>query len=54
MLVADSFLITSFEIYGKHIVYSDGRTWYPEACSSLGLQRFLHSHRYRKVSSKGL
>jgi putative transposase len=43
MLVAESFLRTLIKIYGKHIVYSDGGTWYPEACSSLGLRHLLHS-----------
>ena len=31
------------KLYGKHIVYSDGGTWYPEACNSLGLTHILHS-----------
>ena len=43
MLVAESFLRTLIKIYGKHIVYSDEGTWYPEACSSLGLRHLLHS-----------
>jgi putative transposase len=30
-------------MYGKHIVYSDGGTWYPEACVSLNLKHRLHS-----------
>jgi putative transposase len=28
---------------GKHVVYSDGGTWYPEACERLGLEHRLHS-----------
>ena len=43
MLVGESFLKSLIEIYGRHIVYSDGGTWYPEACSSLGLEHRLHS-----------
>jgi transposase-like protein len=39
MIVAESSLRSLVKIYGKHIVYSDGRTWYPEACISLGLTR---------------
>src|SRR5574342_1158485 len=31
------------EKYGKHNVYSDGGTWYPEACNVLRLKHFLHS-----------
>ena len=43
MLVAESFLRTLIKIYGKHTVYSDGGSWYPEACSYLGLKHLLHS-----------
>src|SRR6188472_3683217 len=30
MIVAESFLRSLIKIYGKHTVYSDGGTWYPE------------------------
>ena len=43
MIIAESFLRSLIKIYGKHTVYSDGRTWYPEACISVGLQHRLHS-----------
>jgi putative transposase len=43
MIVAESFLTSLIKIYGKHIVYSDGGSWYPEACLSLGLEHKLHS-----------
>ncbi|MFL6326305.1 MAG: DDE-type integrase/transposase/recombinase [Nitrososphaeraceae archaeon] len=43
MLVAEAFLKSLVKLYGKHIVYSDGGTWYPEACISLGLTHILHS-----------
>jgi putative transposase len=43
MLIVEAFLKSLIEIYDKHIVYSDGGTWYPEACSSLGLEHRLHS-----------
>lgn len=42
MLVAESFLRSLIKIYGKHTVYSDGGSWYPEACSYLGLKH-LHT-----------
>ena len=29
--------------YGKHTVYTDGGTWYDEACNMLGLKHYLHS-----------
>jgi putative transposase len=43
MLVAESFLRTLIKVYGKHTVYSDGGSWYPEACSYLGLKHLLHT-----------
>ena len=43
MIVAELFLRSLIKSYGKHTVYSDGGTWYPEACTSLGLQHRLHS-----------
>ena len=41
MIVAESFLRTLIMIYGKQIVYSDGGTWYPEECISLGPEHSL-------------
>ena len=29
--------------YGKHTVYTDGGTWYDEACNVIGLKHYLHS-----------
>jgi len=43
MIVAELFLKSLVERYGKHVVYSDGGTWYPEACAALGLEHRLHS-----------
>lgn len=43
MIIAESFLRSLIKIYGIHTVYSDGGTWYPEACVSLGLEHRLHS-----------
>jgi putative transposase len=44
MLVAESFLRSLIKVYGKHTVYSDGGTWYLEACSYyLGIKHLLHS-----------
>ena len=49
MLVAESFLRSLVKVYGKHTVYSDGGTWYPEACISLGLKHRLHSSYEKSV-----
>ena len=43
ILVAQLFIRSLVERYGKHVVYSDGGTWYPEACRALGLEHRLHS-----------
>ena len=43
MLVAESFLRSLIKNYVKHTVYSDGRTWYPEAYSYLNLKHRLYS-----------
>ncbi len=43
MLVAEKFLRSLVEKYGKHTVYTDDGTWYPEACKMLGLKHNLHS-----------
>ena len=43
MLVAEKFIRSLVESYGKHTVYTDGGTWYPEACNVLRLKHYLHS-----------
>ncbi len=43
MLVAEHFIGSLIAKYGKHHVYTDGGTWYPEACNVLGLKHYLHS-----------
>ena len=43
MFVAENFIRSLVEKYGKHIVYTDGGTWYPQACNFLGLKHHLHS-----------
>ena len=39
------------ENYEKHTVYTDGGTWYPEACNVLKLKHYLHSP-FQKVDGK--
>ncbi|HSF49771.1 MAG TPA: DDE-type integrase/transposase/recombinase [Nitrososphaeraceae archaeon] len=43
MLVAKKFIRSLVSNYGKHIVYTDGGTWYDEACEVIGLKHYLHS-----------
>jgi putative transposase len=54
MLVVESFLRSLIQLYGKHIVYSDGGTWYPEACSSLRLKHILHSPFEKSVIERAM
>ena len=44
MLVTEKFITSLVSNYGKHIVYTDGGTWYDdEACKILRLKHYLHS-----------
>ena len=43
MLVAEKFISSLVEKYGRHPVYTDGGTWYHEACNVLKLKHYLHS-----------
>ena len=42
MLVAENFIRSLVDRYGRHTVYTDGGTWYPEACKILKLKHYLH------------
>ena len=43
MFVAENFIRSLVSKYGKHTVYTDGSTWYPQACNFLYLKHRLHS-----------
>ena len=43
MLVAEKFIRSLVEKYGRHTVYTDGGTWYEQACNVIGLKHHLHS-----------
>ena len=43
MLVAEKFIRSLVEKYGRHTVCTDGGTWYDEACNIIGLKHYLHS-----------
>jgi putative transposase len=49
ILAAESFLRSLVNLYGKHIVYSDGGTRYPEACISIGLKHRLHASYQKSI-----
>ena len=44
MLVAEKFIRSLVEKYGKHTVYTMmGVTWYEQACNIIGLKHYLYS-----------
>jgi putative transposase len=43
MFVAENFIRSLISKYGRHTVYTDGGTWYPQACRFLHLKHYLHS-----------
>ena len=43
MLVAERFIASLINKYGKHPVSTDGGTWYPKACQFLKLKHHTHS-----------
>ena len=52
MYILSSFLEFLLKKYGIHIVYSDGGTWYPEACKVLGLKHYLHSSLEKSLMAR--
>ena len=52
MLVAEKFIRSLVDKYGKHTVYTDGGTWYPEACNVLGLKHYLHSSIEKSIMER--
>jgi putative transposase len=54
MFVAESFLRSLIKLYGRHMVYSDGGTWYPEACNSLRLKHILHSPFEKSIIERSM
>ena len=43
IIVAEKFIGSLVLIYGRHIIYTDGGTWYDKACNVIGLKHYLHS-----------
>jgi putative transposase len=43
MFVAENFIRSLVSSYGRHTVYTDGGTWYPQACNFLHIKHRLHS-----------
>jgi hypothetical protein len=49
MLIAEAFLRSLIQLYGKHVVYSDGGTWYPEAYALHWVWNIDFIHRMKRV-----
>jgi putative transposase len=49
MIIAEKFISFLIEKYGEHMVYTDGGTWYDEACNVLRLKHYLHSSLEKKL-----
>jgi putative transposase len=49
MIIAEKFIRSLVEKYGKYTVYSDGATWYNEACNLLRLKHYLHSSGEKSI-----
>jgi len=43
MLVAEKFIRSLVSKYGKRTVYTDGGTWYDQACNVIGVKHYLHT-----------
>jgi putative transposase len=43
IIIAEKFIRSLVEKYGRHIVYADGGTWCLQACNVLHLKHRLHS-----------
>ncbi|MDR4512918.1 MAG: DDE-type integrase/transposase/recombinase [Nitrososphaeraceae archaeon] len=52
MLVAEKFIRSLVSRYGKHTIYTDGGTWYDEACNIIGLKHYLHSSIEKSLMEK--
>src|ERR1044072_6144869 len=52
MLLAEKFIRSIDEKYGKHTVYTDGGTWYDEACNVIGLKHCLHSSSEKNLMER--
>ncbi|HJS63875.1 MAG TPA: hypothetical protein VJ767_03345 [Nitrososphaeraceae archaeon] len=42
-MLVEKFIRSLVSNYGKHIVYTDGGTWYDGACKVIGFKHYLHS-----------
>ncbi|MGZ5489831.1 MAG: hypothetical protein ACXW2E_05855 [Nitrososphaeraceae archaeon] len=48
MIVSEKFIRFLVSKYGRHPVYTDGGTWYDEACNILKLKQ-IYIHHFKKT-----
>jgi len=53
-VTAETFLRQLIRQYGRHPLYTDEATWYPEACRSLGLEHRLFNDEYRSLIKRAI
>jgi len=53
-MTAEAFLRRLVTRYGRHRVYTDGGTWYPEACEALGLEHRPLDPVYRNLVERAV
>ena len=51
-IVAEKFIRSLVEKYGKHTVYIDGGTWQDETCNILRLKHYLHSPLEKSLTER--
>ena len=49
ILIAERFIASLINKYGKHPVSTDGGTWYPQACKFLKLKHHTHSPSEKSI-----
>jgi putative transposase len=49
MLIAERFIASLIDKYGKHPISTDGGTWYPQACQFLKLDHHIHSFYEKSI-----
>jgi putative transposase len=54
MFVAERFLSSLVQEYGKHPVSTDGGTWYPQACKYLKLRHHIHSAYEKSIIERSI
>ena len=52
LVLIKKFIRSLVSTYGKHTVYTDGVTWYDEACNILKLKHYIHSSMEKSLMER--